>query len=133
MKRLSDWRPRLVAYMNTAARKPFRPGRHDCALFAAGAVEAMTGVDLARGWRGYSSLKSGAKKLAERGYDDHIALAEAHFDEVPTLFAQVGDIAVVDGDTEDAFGVVQGDQIYVLRRTGLGLMPLTAAKRVFRV
>ncbi len=133
MNRLPDWRRRLELYLRDASTRPFRPGRHDCALFAAGAVKAMTGTDLAKGWRGYSSLKAGQTKLSKEGFDDHIALAASILPEVEPIFAQVGDIAVVDGDTENAFGVVQGANIFVLRRTGLGTVPLTAAKRAFRV
>ena len=39
------WRSALAAYIAETMRKPFAWGLHDCALFAAGAVEAMTGND----------------------------------------------------------------------------------------
>lgn len=133
MNRLPDWRSRFDAYLNAAARTKFRPGRHDCALFAAGAVEAMTGQDFARGWRGYTSLKAGQSKLESEGFADHIALAASLLPEIEPIFARVGDIAVVDGDTENAFGVVQGSKIFVLKRSGLGSVPLLMGKRAFRV
>lgn len=131
--RLSDWQTRLTAYLAQTEKTAFRPGRHDCALFVAGAVAAMTGVDHARGWRGYRSLKSGQAKLAAAGYADHIALIASVLDECPPAFAQVGDLAVVDGDGGDAMGVVMGEVIAVLRPSGRGYVPLMAAKRVFRV
>ena len=131
--RLHDWRGRLAAYLDQTARLPFAPGRHDCALFAAGAVEAMTGIDHAKGWRGYRTLKAGRKKLAEAGYADHIALIADKLDEIPPAFAAAGDLAVVDGDEDAALGVVLGEMVAVLRPDGRGLVPLTEAKRAFRV
>lgn len=46
MTRLPDWPERLAAYL--AAMRPLRYclGRHDCATFAAGAVHAVTGLDV---------------------------------------------------------------------------------------
>ena len=43
MTRLRDWRTRLAAYLAAGRAKPFAYGEHDCARFAAGAVEAVTG------------------------------------------------------------------------------------------
>lgn len=134
MKRLDDWRTRLRAHAAQAARKKFRPGSHDCALFAAGAVKAMTGTDLARGWRSkYRSLKRGREMLAELGYADHVALAAAHLPEIPPAMAQVGDVAAVEEEGELALGIVQGERIWVLRPDGLGTVLLTDASRAFCV
>ena len=40
MTRLPDWRGRLGAHLAAARARPFCYGTHDCATFAAGAVEA---------------------------------------------------------------------------------------------
>jgi len=96
----------LIDYAAEAGQRPFRPGRHDCALFAAGWVKLATGRDLARGWRStYRSLSKGQHMLEDAGYADHVALAAAHLPEVAPAFAQVGDIAVLDNQ---AFGIVAG-------------------------
>ena len=52
MKRLEDWPERLAAFVEARRAMPFRWGQNDCALFAADAVAAVTGVDLAERWRG---------------------------------------------------------------------------------
>lgn len=62
MTRCEDWHARLAAYVFDAGRTPFAYGSHDCALFAAGAVEAMTGTDLAAGWRGIYRTLAGASR-----------------------------------------------------------------------
>ena len=133
MKRHDDWQGRLTDYVVPLMGAEFSFGQLDCALFAAGAVKAMTGKDLAWGFRSYRTLKGGLKKLKAAGYDDHIALAADKLPEIPPSFAQVGDVAVVETDEGPALGVVQGETIYVMRLDGLGLVPLTTATRAFRV
>ena len=121
----------LITYASEAGARPFRPGRHDCALFAAGWVKLMTGRDLARGWRSrYRSLKRGQTLLEEVGFADHVALAAAHLPEIAPAFAQPGDLAVLE---DDAFGIVAGEMIYCLRPDGLGLVPRGQMRRAFAV
>lgn len=136
-RKTEGWQHRLTTYLASIAARPFEAGKLDCALFTAGAVQAMTGVDHARGWRGkYRSLAKGLKALEAAGHADHVALTASLYPEVPPIMAQVGDIAVVQSDgAEDvqALGIVQGPSIYVMSRAGLTLAPLTAATRAFRV
>lgn len=132
MKR-DDWQARLTEYVVAVQRQAFEPGRMDCALFAAGAVHAMTGEDMAKGFRGYKTLAGGYRKLKAQGFADHVALAALRFKEVPPAFAQVGDVAAVPTDEGLALGIVQGEWIYVMRPDGLGIVSLLDAARAFRV
>lgn len=121
----------LADYLREVRGTPFRPGRHDCALFAAGWVVRAGGPDLARGWRSkYRSLARGEELLRAEGYDDHVALAAAHLPEVPPALAQTGDVAVVE---DHAFGIVSADRVFVLRPDGLGHVSRMRAERAFRV
>ena len=121
----------LITYAAEAGARPFRPGRHDCALFAAGWVKLATGRDLARGWRSrYRSLKRGETLLQEAGFADHVALAADHLPEIMPAFAQVGDLAVLE---DNAFGIVAGEMIYCLKPEGLGLVPRGQMRRAFAV
>ena len=121
----------LITYAAETGQKPFRPGRHDCALFAAGWVKIATGQDFARGWRStYRSLKRGQQLLEEAGFADHVALAAAHLPEIAPAFAQIGDLAVLE---TQAFGIVAGEMIYCLKPEGLGLVPRSAMRRAFAV
>ncbi len=132
--RLPDWKPRLIAWLSEVVRAPFRFGQHDCALFAAGAVQAMTGRDPAARFRGrYRTLRGGLRILRAAGFDDHIALAASQFAEVHVSRAAPGDLAVVPTTEGDALGLVQGEAVYVLMPTGLGMVPMTLASRAFRV
>ncbi|WP_416914062.1 DUF6950 family protein [Seohaeicola sp.] len=121
----------LIAYATEAGQRPFRPGRHDCALFAAGWVKIATGQDYARGWRStYRSLKRGQQLLEVAGFSDHVDFAAAHLPEIAPAFAQVGDLAVLD---DQALGIVAGEMIYCLKPQGLGLIPRSAMRRAFAV
>lgn len=120
----------VIAAIEAARRTPFRPGTHDCALFVASVVQAKTGKDYAKKWRGkYKTVDAGVKALKKAGYEDHIALVESTFKEIPVSAARFGDIAVVG----DALGIVSGHVIFVLRPEGLGTVDLLTASRAFRV
>ena len=121
----------LIDYAAEAGQRPFSPGRHDCALFAAGWVKRVTGHDLARGWRSaYRSLKRGQQLLEHAGFTDHVEFAAAHLPEIAPAFAQIGDIAVLE---TQAFGIVAGEMIYCLRPEGLGLVPRGQMRRAFQL
>jgi hypothetical protein len=130
--RQKGWQGRLVAYLDMAGRRPFVPGQHDCALFTAGAVAAMTGIDYAADYRGrYTTTRGGLRVLRRDGFADHVALAAAHF---PATGQPVpGDLAAVDSAEGPALGVVQGEFVYLLAPGGMTLAPIAAASRFFRV
>jgi hypothetical protein len=132
--RLFDWQTRLAAWLSTVRKTPFKEGRHDCALFAAGAVQAMTGTDLAAAFRGrYRTTRGGLRVLRREGFADHIDLAARHFDEIAPSAAQPGDLVAVQTPEGLALGVVQGAAAYVPGRDGLALIPVKGASRAFRV
>ena len=133
MTRLPNWKTRLTTYLAEVVDRPFKPGQHDCALFVAGAVQAMTGDDPARGWRGYRSLTAGRRALAKRGYSDQVALAASMLPAIAPAMAQAGDVAVVAGDDGPALGIVQGEMVFVLRREGLAILPRLAIEKAFKV
>jgi hypothetical protein len=132
--RLSDWRPRLTAYLAETAREGFRYGSNDCALFSAGAVRAMTGHDPAAAWRGtYTTLEGGLKRLRKAGFKDHIDQAGTLFQAVAPAFAQVGDIAGIETPEGWALGIFTGETIACLSPSGLGHMPREAASLAWTV
>jgi len=129
--RKPDWQACLAKYMHNEARSAFVYGKSDCALFAAGAIKAMTGTDTATEWRGkYTTLKGGLRVLRRSGYSDHIAAA-AWFMPYGNR-ARVGDIAVLAADEGPSLGVVQGEWVYCRTLGGIGLVPVSEIKRVFK-
>ena len=132
--RFPDWRSRLTAHLTETAAQGFHYGSNDCALFAAGAVRAMTGHDPAAAWRGtYTTLEGGLKRLMKAGFDDHVALVGNLLPDVALAFAQVGDIALVAAPDGPALGIIVGETIACLTPRGLGHLPREAALRAWTV
>lgn len=136
MTRRPDWHSRLAAYLTEAGRKPFAEGSHDCALFAGGAVEAMTGTDPMADLRGrYATTSQGLQLLKSMGYGDHLAWFSAHLPPIrPPERPRAGDVACVPGHDGPSLGIVQGEAVYVLSPTGgLVFASLGNIQRAWRV
>lgn len=132
LHRKKDWRIRLSRYLSDIRSEPFEYGKHDCALFAAGAIKAITGKDIAKEWRGkYSSLEESRKTLREIGVRNHINLAKRLLHKTDEPVA--GDIAIVNTEEGQALGVVQGQYIYIPTGRGWGLIPLDRASEFLGV
>lgn len=133
--KLPDWRARLDSWVAESFRMPFAWGQHDCALNAARAVEAQTGVDFAADWRGrYSTYEEGVALLEAAGFASHADLAAAVLTEIAPSKAQVGDLAAVDmGRLGVALMVVAGHRLIGPMPNGQGNLPLTRAARAFAV
>ena len=133
MKR-DTWKADLRAYLAAQADAPFEMGRVDCGSFAGGAVKAMTGENPHAAVAGkYKTMKGALRALKRLGHEDHIAYAASVMDEIDPLYAQFGDIAVVDSPEGPALGVVVGAHIEIRTPEGRGVVPLTDAVRAFRV
>jgi len=98
MTRRNDWEARLSDYMTRVSKTAFAYGQHDCALFAAGAVEAMTGTDFAAAYRGkYRSVAGSIRALKRYGAGTLEATMDALFAERPIAFARRGDLVLFSG------------------------------------
>ena len=117
MARRADWERRLAHWLEAHADARFAYGRMDCALFAAGAVEAMTGVDPAAAFRGaYRSAATSIRALKEIGAGSLEATVDSMFARIPAAFAQRGDLAMHDGSLGVVIG---GDAVFVGGEAGL--------------
>lgn len=135
MVRYHDWRTRLHAYLAQNAGRSFQPGVFDCSLFSADCLLAMTGEDPAADYRGkYTTVAQGLALLQADGYADQEAFVDAHFIETSRFYARAGDLAVVDQRGQTGVGVVTGPSISVVTLgRGIGQVPLSSARRAFRV
>lgn len=137
LHRLDDWRARLAAEMDRQRRDPFAWGKHDCAIgFAAGIVEALTGVDMARGYRGkYASPRGALKLLRSAGADGLSAYVAQRLPEVHPAFANVGDIGIVasDGPLGEALCMIDASRLVVMTEQGHGHRPRADLIRAFKV
>ena len=135
MTRLPDWRERLLAYVASISAEPFRPGRHDCIILAAGGRQALTGVDLMENWRGrYRSVEDGLELARQQGCENPFEWVVQGLEEVPAAFAQVGDIALLDGTNGmPGLGIVAGEHVYTVGLRRLEIAQLTDVRRAWRL
>ncbi|SEI10161.1 DUF6950 family protein [Paracoccus alkenifer] len=137
LTRLPNWRARFAAEMDRQRREAFAWGRHDCALgLVTGAIEAITGVDLARGYRGkYRGQAAALRILRDAGCETPGDFAATILPEIPPAMARIGDVGVMsaDGPLAQAFCVVDASSLIVMTDLGHGRRPRADMIRAFRV
>lgn len=139
MKRMQDWAVRLDVYLRASRTRAFAWGEFDCALFAAGGVEAMTERDFARHFRGkYKTSKGSVVALKKYGAGNLRETAE-NFLGLPlpsVLRAQRGDVIGMNAEAGFALGLVDltGQSFAVVApENGLSFLPLRLAALAWRV
>lgn len=137
MKRRQDWPTHLFDLIEQRKNMPFKWGVHDCCTFAADAVRAMTGHDLAADVRGYNSAIEAVKIMAEEGGLE--SMIERRLEEagckalVTPRKAQRGDIAAIVTSAQTAVGVCVGRMVAFTGKDGLVYYPLKDCKRAWRI
>lgn len=127
MKRISTWEARLLDYIASVRREPFAWGTHDCCIFSAGAVEAVTGEDPMPEFRGkYNTALGSARALDGKSLEE---VLDEKFEEVPVGFAQRGDLAWF----TDCVGVVAGGYAWFVGEEGLERVERSMWDKTWRV
>lgn len=107
--RLPDWERRLAAHFERSHIRAFAWGVFDCALAACEAVEAVTGTDPGKSYRGKYTSGAEASTITDNDLGEFAAgvAKAAGFAEVAPTFARRGDLVLVDnGDPAHALGTV---------------------------
>lgn len=121
--RLNGWEMRLDALLYSRRRTPFQWGIHDCALFAADAVLAVTGLDHAAELRGKGSRES-LRFTAGQGGLCAIA-TRALGQPQPASDAREGDIVLMPAGRRVGLSVCMTEKLVVgAAPVGLAWMPL---------
>jgi len=150
LKRTEHWATReLHAFLLERAAMPFAWGSNDCALFAADAIRAFTGVDLAEDFRGKYDNEIDALTLVWKltGKEDQkgtITVANAA-EYCATKFgltelmspklAQRGDLLVMEDEGRLIAGIVHlnGREGLSVGEDGLKKLPIASWRRAWRV
>lgn len=131
-----DWDRRMVTWLRAAIQTPFAWGQFDCALAAADAVKAQTGLDIARHWRGQYQCQLGAiNTLLKRGYQDvyEAATGELGIEASHNKALYRGDIAGCVLNGQRALGVVWAGSLWLPEPEGLRPQPLSLAECGWRL
>jgi hypothetical protein len=134
--RRKDWRSRLTAAVDGFRGVPFAwDGIHDCGMFFAAGVEAVTGVDIAAPLRGRYWSKSGAfRALRDLGFEDHVAYVASILPELGNpAMARAGDGVVIETEDGPALAIVTGATIACYGPAGLGFVSFGSHVRAFRI
>lgn len=133
MTRLPDWPDRLSALVARAHTQPFAWGLHDCCLWAADAVLALTGHDPADGLRGRYADATGAMRalqavggLLGAGRLTGVRLAGPGY-------ARDGDVALVSDGRRPMLAVRAGAVWLVAATGGLHALPADSARMAWGV
>lgn len=132
MKRFPDWQLRLAMYVEERTFVPAAWGVQDCALFAAGAVEAQTGVHLCPELRDYRGVREALRKLHEVGGVRGLA-DKALGERIPPALARVGDVVVMESGKREALAICNGQTAIGVDRTGVVAFPMTQAVAAWRI
>lgn len=133
--RRPGWERRLAEAIEAARDRPFRWGRHDCAIFAFDLRREIAGVhDVAALWRGRYTTARGAVRVMRRlGWHSLEEMGRALLG--PPLasvhLAQRGDLVLATGGT--GFGVCLGAQAVGMAPEGLASLPISACALAWRV
>lgn len=135
--RHQDWEDRLRTYLDRVKEDKFEWGTHDCALFSADCVNAMTGVDPAEVFRGtYDTARGAAEALRTHGGGTLLRTMRQWFGEALESVhqAQRGDLVMLDRFT---VGVCAGRYSWFVGREqgqeGLTIHPTASCRHAFRV
>lgn len=139
MTYLSDWSTRLTMQLEAARRQPFLWGQHDCCLFAASCVEAITGEDPMAEFRGhYDDRDSALEALKNIGQGTLFATMKAKFsDPVSIAQAQRGDIVFYMSEDGPSLGIAMGALAFFVgeegSNEGLITLPMQQDFKIFKV
>lgn len=144
MQRKHSWPEDLHAFFEARRGEPFAWGKNDCCLFAADAIQAMTGADVAADYRSLSySTEADAFAALHQVTGGNTVEAAANYAaakyglrELPTtLFAQRGDLVLFSGAAGLALGIVghNGRHAIFVSPTGLNRVPLKSCTKAWRV
>lgn len=114
--RLQGWESKLNQAIEQTGG--FQWGTNDCCMFVVRVVEAITGVDYGKPYRGYKTAKGAASRLLKHGGVEGIATKEFGDPKRP-LLAKRGDVVSFKNNGEIALGICIGDKIAAVAESGL--------------
>ena len=133
LKRFEDWPRRLDAAIEGARKRPFSWGSHDCALFAADVVVALTGEDLAAYGRGHYDSAETALRMISAGGGLAAIATKALGEPVPVPQARRGDVVLRCGEHGPSLGICLGARCAFTGFEGLVFVPLNECEQAWHV
>lgn len=128
--RKEGWESALNKHLETVG--PFEWGTNDCCMFAVGCVEAITGVDYGKPYRGYKTKIGAARRLSDGNGVEGIATECLGKPKEPVK-AKRGDVVMFDCGDGNALGVCLGVKIAAVSESGLMFVSMSKAIKAWSV
>ena len=130
--RKNEWQQDFAAFVKSRWAMPFEWGRNDCCLFAADAVEAMTGVDCAAVYRGYATALE-AQRICDRAGGISARVTEALGEPVPPLRAAIGDPVLVMNEGRELLAICNGTSVLAPGKLGIAVLGMESAIAAWKI
>lgn len=129
--RHADWVARLRETVDAYRAEPFSWGRHNCGLFPARCVDAITGSDFAREFQ-FATARAALAFVKDSGGIEAAVTARLG---KPTegRCARRGDVCLVDVVDGDGLGICYGPEVLVASDDGLESYALARVRKHWRV
>lgn len=136
MPRRSDWHQKMFDAFAQAQARQFQWGFHDCFLFAANVVDAMTDGDyvqrIAKDFP-YSTEDEALAYIEQYGGMEQLVSFYLH-DKIPFGQAQQGDVVLMrNGDHQSVLGICEGVQVVCATKTGILPLHISEAICAWRI
>ncbi|WP_146767950.1 DUF6950 family protein [Mesorhizobium atlanticum] len=134
--RVPDWDRRLARLVSSIGVEAGIWGQSDCLMTAAAGIEAVTGIDIMKPWRGRYRSEAGAARLMRKEGCETVEDVLGTFfglPEVGRLLAMRGDVGVVESGGQLCCGFLCDRGFLVRTESGRILLPQTAIKTAFKV
>ena len=124
LSRLDTWPEALAGVVEATRRAPFAWGEHDCCLWAADCVAAMTGRDFAAGFRGAYSDAAGAVEILANWGSLRALAAHCLGEEIAPRLAMRGDVVLAETAGRPSLGICLGESAAFTGADGLEFIDL---------
>lgn len=132
--RLADWQLNFEKFIAKYRHSPFVWGKHDCCLFAANSVLAITGKDYAESLRdSYDSVESAVKVIKQFGGIESIASSLTGISPVSASYADVGDVLLVLQCGREMLAVCNGSTMFAPGERGLITLETHTALKTWKI
>lgn len=128
--RVDGWESKLNDVISQSS--VFEWGTNDCCMFAVRVVEAITGIDHGKPYRGYKTERGAASRLLKHGGVEGIATKELG-EPKSTLLAKRGDVVSFETQDQIALGICIGDKIVAVSKAGIVSLSMREAIKAWSV
>jgi hypothetical protein len=132
--RIVGWAEAMYAAIDAASQKDFAWGSHDCCMFAADILLAMTGVDYAGPVRGYTTQEEAQAIIDGYGGMEAMVTALIGVDSMDAKGKNVrrGDLVLMTKELGDTLGVCIGVNSVFVDQRGIAMCRTSSCRLSWR-